>query len=313
LEEIEEAQRLLELGLREADEAEDLALRFHALHGLSEVAERTARVEAQQAYAKEMLGLSRRIDNPFLIGLALGRCAAAAAVHGKPAEAESLLREAVDVLSRSEDGASGPADPGGRLATLLLLQGRFGDAAEILRTTIVGALRASDMYMVTLLVGGMGIALGLSGTPGLGIRLMTAAKAETRRRGLIVAPGLHEQLERGLRQMERAAGDELAQEETAKGAQLSILEAVELALNSDVEPGRAEPPLKHPGNLTAREAEVLRLLAAGHTNRQIATQLVLSVRTVETHIFNVYSKTNTGGRAAATGWAIANGIYDPRT
>ena len=68
-----------------------------------------------------------------------------------------------------------------------------------------------------------------------------------------------------------------------------------------------------PASLTERELEILRLLSAGATNRQIAAELVLSVRTVENHVFNIYAKTNTKGRAATTGWAIANGLYDLRT
>lgn len=52
------------------------------------------------------------------------------------------------------------------------------------------------------------------------------------------------------------------------------------------------------GPLTARETEVLRLVAAGRTNEQIASQLVLSVRTVERHLSNIYAKIGATGRAA---------------
>src|SRR5262249_37722738 len=60
-------------------------------------------------------------------------------------------------------------------------------------------------------------------------------------------------------------------------------------------------------DLTPRELEVLRLIAAGKSNQEIARELVLSVRTVERHISNIYSKAGASGtaaRAAATAYAL---------
>ena len=65
------------------------------------------------------------------------------------------------------------------------------------------------------------------------------------------------------------------------------------------------------GPLSAREVEVLRLVARGLSNDDIAAQLVLSVRTVERHVANVYAKIGASGRTAraiATAWAHANGV-----
>jgi DNA-binding CsgD family transcriptional regulator/tetratricopeptide (TPR) repeat protein len=310
----DEAMSLLEQGHSEAREREDAALRMHALHGLTAVAERTGDSQSQRRYTEEMLWLARKMDNPFLFALALRKRAEAHGAVGQIAEAEVLLREGQQVLHDWEDGAAGPADPGGPLATLMLLQGRYGEASDVLRTTLVRALRSGETYSVPLLVGGQGIAVGLSGSPGLGTRLLTASLAETNRRAVMVAAGLRAQLEGSLKVLERAAGPSVFRDEVAKGEALSLMDSVELALSTTVAPEvSAAVTTRHPAGLTAREVEILRLLAAGNTNRQIAAQLVLSLRTVETHIFNVYSKTNTGGRAAATGWAIANGIYEPTT
>ena len=63
--------------------------------------------------------------------------------------------------------------------------------------------------------------------------------------------------------------------------------------------------------LTRRERQVLRLLAAGAANDAIAAELVLSVRTVERHVENIYGKIGVSGRtarAAATAWALAHGV-----
>jgi non-specific serine/threonine protein kinase len=63
-----------------------------------------------------------------------------------------------------------------------------------------------------------------------------------------------------------------------------------------------------PGGLTAREAEVLRLLAEGRSNRAIAAALGLSVRTAERHVANVYAKLGAHSRAAAAAYAVRHGL-----
>ncbi len=70
------------------------------------------------------------------------------------------------------------------------------------------------------------------------------------------------------------------------------------------------PGLKaaYPDHLTTREVEVLRLVAAGRTNREIATELVLSLRTVARHITNIYGKIGARGKADATAYAIRHNL-----
>jgi len=67
------------------------------------------------------------------------------------------------------------------------------------------------------------------------------------------------------------------------------------------------PPPGEAG-LTAREADVLRLVARGQSNNEIAAELVLSVRTVERHITNLYGKIDARGKADATAYAIRNSL-----
>jgi DNA-binding CsgD family transcriptional regulator len=63
-----------------------------------------------------------------------------------------------------------------------------------------------------------------------------------------------------------------------------------------------------PDGLTRREAEVLRLLASGLTNRQIAEQLVLSVHTVVRHVNNAYAKIGARNRADASAYTVRHGL-----
>jgi pimeloyl-ACP methyl ester carboxylesterase/DNA-binding CsgD family transcriptional regulator len=63
-----------------------------------------------------------------------------------------------------------------------------------------------------------------------------------------------------------------------------------------------------PAALSGREAQVLRLLAAGKSNREIADELVLSVNTVIRHVSNIYAKTGAANRAEATAYAAKQGL-----
>jgi DNA-binding NarL/FixJ family response regulator len=73
-------------------------------------------------------------------------------------------------------------------------------------------------------------------------------------------------------------------------------------------PAGTEPPPAVPGGLTQREAEILRLIARGLTNPEIARQLFLSSHTVKTHVNRIFAKTGSRDRAAAICYAHDHGI-----
>ena len=61
-------------------------------------------------------------------------------------------------------------------------------------------------------------------------------------------------------------------------------------------------------SLTKRELEVLHLVAKGHTDRQVAGTLVISPRTVNRHLSNIFIKLDVPGRAAAVAYVIRQGL-----
>lgn len=88
-----------------------------------------------------------------------------------------------------------------------------------------------------------------------------------------------------------------ARERAATGAALARLGVVVA-----VSPSSVETPL------SAREVEVVRLVAAGRTNREIAEALFLSEKTVARHVANIFTKLGVTNRAAATAYAVAAGL-----
>jgi two-component system response regulator NreC len=72
----------------------------------------------------------------------------------------------------------------------------------------------------------------------------------------------------------------------------------------------AEPPPGPPDGLSEREVEVLRMIALGHTNAEIAEQLYLSVRTVETHRAHIQQKLRLGSRSELVRYALQHGLVE---
>jgi two-component system response regulator NreC len=74
----------------------------------------------------------------------------------------------------------------------------------------------------------------------------------------------------------------------------------------------AQPPepTGPPDDLSDREVEVLKLIALGHTNAEIAGQLYLSVRTVESHRSHIQQKTRQSSRAELVRYALQNGLVE---
>lgn len=133
-------------------------------------------------------------------------------------------------------------------------------------------------------------------------------------------------LQEGLEQAKRALGAAAFAAAWAEGRALSLEEAVEEALAVGTPPVLAAapvPPVAAPGpaagapravgGLTPREAEVLRLIAAGQSTRQIAAALVVSEGTVGRHVTNLYSKIGAQNRAEATAYAFRHQLTSPPT
>ena len=75
------------------------------------------------------------------------------------------------------------------------------------------------------------------------------------------------------------------------------------------EPSGPEDPIEP---LTDREVDVLRLLAQGLTNKDIAQTLILSVRTIDAHLRSIFGKLNVRSRTEAALWAVKHGYGSPQ-
>jgi predicted ATPase/DNA-binding CsgD family transcriptional regulator len=141
-------------------------------------------------------------------------------------------------------------------------------------------------------------------------RLLGAAEAAY---ALVEVPGLvpySSVVDGAVVALRGSLGQEVFAAAHAEGRSLKAEEAVADALTAEFEKmGVRSHRRTSVDGLTAREIEVLRLLAAGHSNPEIAAALVISVKTVERHLANTYVKIGARSRVDAANYAITHGVY----
>lgn len=141
-------------------------------------------------------------------------------------------------------------------------------------------------------------------------RLFGAATTLRDSLGVVFATPDHAAYERDLAALRAHLDDAVFQAAWRAGQALSLEQAVAVAqarvpAATDRD---ALPAPRFPATLTAREVEVLQLLACGLTNADIARQLVISPRTVNTHLNTIYRKLQVASRSAATRFAVQHGL-----
>jgi DNA-binding CsgD family transcriptional regulator len=111
-----------------------------------------------------------------------------------------------------------------------------------------------------------------------------------------------------------ALGEEAAERVAATGATMDLPDAAAYAVHQ-IEVARralaAAEQSRGPAGLTAREAQVLGLIADGATTREISERLFISAKTADNHIQHIYTKLGVTNRAAATRWALDHGLVEP--
>jgi DNA-binding CsgD family transcriptional regulator len=132
--------------------------------------------------------------------------------------------------------------------------------------------------------------------------LMSMRAASTTRRGISPSRAISPV---GMQIALGHEGDARTTLETARAALVEIGATPALARADRLLEGLDAGP---PAGLTAREIEVLRLVATGLTNAEIARELFISRHTVDHHLRSIYGKLNVPSRAAATRYAIQHNI-----
>jgi non-specific serine/threonine protein kinase len=186
----------------------------------------------------------------------------------------------------------------------LLELGELAAARAALTESFPVCMEVGDRWIVQIgLAGFIGLA-AKTGRPRLALRLAGAGHAYRDANEFSMPVPIEEIVDRWLAPARARAGRSAARL-VAEGRRLTPEEAVGLVLAN--EPDDAPPPGSRPG-LTRREAEVAALAARGLTNRDIAGQLFLSVRTVEVHVDHILTKLGFHTRTQLAAWALEAGL-----
>ena len=189
-----------------------------------------------------------------------------------------------------------------------LRAGRTGDAAAHLREGLRITVPTGSWF--ELLLTGLSQCGELCAATGRVVEALTlwaACAAVDRHQGLTYPPWFVPRWEEQPRQARQALAPGEARAAEERGAAMSITTAAEYALMlTDL--GPPQPTAPDFGQLSARERELITLVAQGRTNAQIADQLYISVRTVGSHLDRIRDKTGCRRRADLTRLALSEGL-----
>ncbi len=269
--------------------------------------------ERAVALLEESLALARERGDKRQIGNAQLTLGGLALYRGELVPAETCVQEAL-ALSRELDDKNITAVAA--LAILGEIRRRQGDliqAREICTEGVLLAREAGNRYGVGWNLIALAKVAADEGELEQAARLFGAADPLLRPGVINPLERVREDYERTVESVRMQLGEKAFAAAWAEGSKmtpeqaLAALESTMLATKSPTEaystsPGKA--PTTYPGGLTAREVEVLRLLATGLTDAQIAEQLVLSLHTIHAHLRTIYSKLGVSSRSAATRYAF---------
>jgi non-specific serine/threonine protein kinase len=188
-----------------------------------------------------------------------------------------------------------------------LRAGRTGDAAAHLREALRLAVRTGNWFDLRIGLFQCGELCAATGRAAEALTLWAARAAVDRREGWTYPSLLETRREERQRQARQALGPGRAREAEERGAAMSLATAAEYALML-TDPGPPQPAAPGPGELSARERELVRLVAQGRTNAEIAAELYISVRTVGSHLDRIRDKTGCRRRADLTRLALSEGL-----
>ena len=248
---------------------------------------------------------------PYEIGNCWYLLGVIAAAQGDFEQAQDLLEKAKSVLYQA-DASTDKLQLDCDLGKLAIQRNRLEEAEDHLSNVLIGSIDTQDrLNTVDVLDGLMCLAVARSAAS-VAAQLWGGCTAA---RSALSIPRLeHDRAfyEHYINKARTQLGERAFLIYYRRGEAMKLDETVQFAMEPYTEKGN-KPASKigrpiYPSGLTAREVEVLRLVAQGLSDNEVAEQLVLSPRTVNAHLTSIYSKLGVNSRVAATRFAVEHGL-----
>jgi predicted ATPase/DNA-binding CsgD family transcriptional regulator len=280
---------------------------------LGRVAVRQGDLEAAQ-FGEESVALFREIDDKWGIALSLDFLGEAAHMQGDDARAAALHEESLALYKELGD-RWGMALEHSNFGRVAFRQGNLDAARARLEHALAIQREVGDRWTIAWTLHNLGDVIFAQGD--------CAGSRSLFEEGLALFKELGDK--GGIASTLHRLGRCAQHEHDFERAEALLVEAMSLAQELGDERlarecqealgqlrGKTQPAGDHasnyPSELTKREVEVLRLIAEGLTDAQVADRLFLSTRTVQAHLRSIYSKLNVTTRSAATRYAMEHGI-----
>jgi DNA-binding CsgD family transcriptional regulator/tetratricopeptide (TPR) repeat protein len=288
---------------------DERALVALTLNNLSEVVSAQGDLDQARALLEESLAMRRELGDARGLAYTLQNLGEVTLAQGDTARAGDLLEESLTIFREiaSERGIAFALHSLGRLALatgdLVGSAGYHADALALRRTL-------ADRQGVTADLERLAVVAIAADRPQVAARLCGAAEALRAEINVRRSPRDEETLAEVVAQARTKLGDAFTRvriegrQEPDQAVVDALAFATELAETREprlIAPAAAPSPAL---TLTRREHEVLKLLADGQTDREIATALSISPRTVETHVARILGKLELPGRTAAAAYAV---------
>lgn len=266
------------------------------------------------AYLQELLVLARELGDKYNIAAALGNLGEIALSQSNLAQAEAVTCESLQYYRELEDTSN--------IANSL---SSLGD----IKWTMGDSIKAVAYYSESLLLAqevGSKINIGFNI---VGLARVAVAEGQFERATLLFGaaeslnpyigmhPDMRSDYEQAMRDVRLRLGEQAFVAAWKQGEAMKLEQVIAVALKEEAIPSMPTSPVSqtpkdvklparaaYPDNLTEREVEVLRLVAQGLSDPQIADQLIISPRTVNAHLTSIYRKIQVSSRSAATRYAL---------
>jgi non-specific serine/threonine protein kinase len=264
------------------------------------------------AWLEEALPALRAGGDPVGLGTTLAHLGMAAHAMGKNEQARHYLEEAL-ALQRGVGDAWGVSTSLGLLGLVSCMLGDWDRAMAAYQEGLAQKLGEGSAASIARFLGGLAVVATHRGQVDLAARLFGALDRATSEYGFAFSH-LERQIQDEAKATARASlGNTAFGQSWEFGRSLTLLEAADLTTEpalAKLEGVHAETASEPSFRLTPRELEVLRLVAAGQSDREIGDTLFISHRTAMRHVANVFVKMGVNTRSAAVLLAHREGLIE---